>query len=77
MCWPVPTPRSFLVTDRQLNLVGYLEHPAATQSVNAGALRQFPIPICLLPRLAVDKAWQGPASAAIYSATCSGGAWAG
>jgi predicted N-acetyltransferase YhbS len=58
--------RTFVVTDRQLNVVGYytlvagqVEHPAATPSVSAGAARHFPIPICLLARLAIDNAWQG------------------
>ena len=58
--------RTFVVTDQQLNVVGYytlvagqVEHPAATPSVSAGASRQFPISICLLARLAIDNAWQG------------------
>ena len=58
--------RTFVVTDQQFNVVGYytlvagqVEHPAATPSVSAGASRHFPIPICLLARLAIDSAWQG------------------
>ena len=58
--------RSFVVADQDLNVVGYytlvagqVEHEAATQSVSAGISRHFPIPICLLARLAVDQTWQG------------------
>lgn len=58
--------RTFVVTDEQLNVVGYytlvagqVEHAAATQAVGAGVSRHFPIPICLLARLAVDGGWQG------------------
>jgi predicted N-acetyltransferase YhbS len=52
--------RTFVVTDHQFNVVaGQVEHPAATQSVSAGASRHFPIPVCLLARLAIDNAWQG------------------
>ena len=50
--------RTFVVTDQQLNVVGYytlvagqVEHPAATPSVSAGASRHFPIPVCLLARV--------------------------
>jgi predicted N-acetyltransferase YhbS len=58
--------RTFVVTDQRLNVVGYytlvagqVEHPAATPSVSAGASRHYPIPVCLLARLAIDNAWQG------------------
>jgi GNAT superfamily N-acetyltransferase len=58
--------RTFVVTDEELNVVGYytlvagqVEHAAATQSVSAGVSRHFPIPICLLARLAVDEGRQG------------------
>jgi GNAT superfamily N-acetyltransferase len=58
--------RTFVVSDQQLEVVGYytlvagqVEHPAATSSVSAGVSRHFPIPICLLARLAIDNSWQG------------------
>ena len=58
--------RTFVVTDHQFNVVGYytlvagqVEHSAATQSVSGGTSRHFPIPVCLLARLAIDNSWQG------------------
>jgi GNAT superfamily N-acetyltransferase len=58
--------RTFVVTDQQFNVIGYytlvagqVEHSAATQSVSGGTSRHFPIPICLLARLAIDKSCQG------------------
>ncbi len=58
--------RTFVVTDQELNVVGYytlvagqVEHPAVTPSVSAGVSRHFPIPICLLARLAIDNGRQG------------------
>ena len=59
--------RTFVVTDEELNVVGYhtlvagqVERPAATPSAGAGTVAHtLPIPICLLARLAIDNAWQG------------------
>jgi predicted N-acetyltransferase YhbS len=58
--------RTFVVTDQELDVVGYytlvagqVEHSAATQSVSGGTSRHFPIPVCLLARLAIDNSWQG------------------
>jgi GNAT superfamily N-acetyltransferase len=36
-----------------------VEHSAATASVRRGASRHFPIPVCLIARLAVDRSEQG------------------
>ena len=58
--------RTFVTTDSKLNVVGYytlvageVEQAAASPSVRAGVSRHFPIPVCLIARLAVDKSWQG------------------
>jgi predicted N-acetyltransferase YhbS len=58
--------RTFVVTDQQFNVVAYytlvagqVEHPAATLSVSRGTSGHFPIPVCLLARLAIDNSWQG------------------
>jgi GNAT superfamily N-acetyltransferase len=58
--------RTFVATDPVLRVVGYytlvageVEHDAAPVSVRAGVSRHFPIPVCLIARLAVDKTWQG------------------
>jgi GNAT superfamily N-acetyltransferase len=58
--------RTYVVTDEQSDVVGYytlvagqVEHPGVTPSVGAGTSRHFPIPVCLLARLAIDNAWQG------------------
>jgi predicted N-acetyltransferase YhbS len=57
--------RTFVAANSQLNVVGYytlvaghVEHPAASPPVRAGVSRHFPIPICLIARLAVDQSWQ-------------------
>lgn len=58
--------RTFVTTDSKLRIVGYytlvageVEHAAASQLVRAGVSRHFPIPVCLIARLAVDRRWQG------------------
>ena len=58
--------RTFVVTDEGSRVVGYytivaaeVAHAAASASVRAGVSRHFPIPVCLIARLAVDTSWQG------------------
>lgn len=58
--------RTFIAADSELRAVGYytlvagqVEHGAASPPVRAGVSRHFPIPICLIARLAVDQSWQG------------------
>lgn len=58
--------RTFVVADEQSRVVGYytlvaaeVEHRAASPSVRAGVSSHFPIPACLIARLAVDSSWQG------------------
>jgi GNAT superfamily N-acetyltransferase len=58
--------RTFVTTDSMLKVVAYytlvageLEHAAASRPVRAGVSRHFPIPVCLIARLAVDRSWQG------------------
>jgi GNAT superfamily N-acetyltransferase len=58
--------RTFVVVDQEWRVVGYytlvaaeVEHGAASPAVLAGVSRHFPIPVCLIARLAVDKRWQG------------------
>jgi GNAT superfamily N-acetyltransferase len=58
--------RTFVAADLKHNVVGYytlvageLEHAAAPPPVRAGVSRHFPIPVCLIARLAVDGSWQG------------------
>ncbi len=58
--------RTFVATDSELKVVGYytlvaghVEHPATSPRVRSGVSRHFPIPICLIARLAVDQSWQG------------------
>jgi predicted N-acetyltransferase YhbS len=58
--------RTFVVTDGTLSVVGYytlvaaeVEHDTASQPVRARLSRHFPIPVCLVARLAVDASWQG------------------
>jgi predicted N-acetyltransferase YhbS len=58
--------RTFVVVDLEWRVVGYytliaaeVEHGAASASVRAGVSRHFPIPVCLIARLAVDTSWQG------------------
>ena len=58
--------RTFVVTDSKLKFVSYytlvaaeVEHAAASPVVRAGTSRHFPIPVCLIARLAVDRSWQG------------------
>jgi GNAT superfamily N-acetyltransferase len=36
-----------------------VEHPEATSGVQRGASKHFPIPVCLIARLAVDRSEQG------------------
>ena len=58
--------RTFVVADSESRVVGYytlvaaeVEHDTASPSVRAGVSRHFPIPACLIARLAVDVRWQG------------------
>lgn len=58
--------RTFVAADSEERVVGYytlvagqVEHGAASPSVRAGVSRHFPMPICLIARLAVDESWQG------------------
>lgn len=58
--------RTFAVADQEWRVVGYytlvaaeVEHGAASSPVRAGVSRHFPIPVCLIARLAVDHGWQG------------------
>jgi GNAT superfamily N-acetyltransferase len=58
--------RTFVTADSKLRVVGYytlvageVEHPAASQHVRAGVSQHFPIPMCLIARLAVDRRLQG------------------
>jgi predicted N-acetyltransferase YhbS len=55
-----------VATDSELKVTGYytlvaatVEHAAASPTVRAGVSRHFPIPACLIARLAVDRSWQG------------------
>lgn len=56
--------RTFVATDAGLRVVAYytlvagqVEHTAASPNVRAGASPHFPIPICLVARLAVEETW--------------------
>ena len=58
--------RTFVVADAGWRILGYytlvaaeVEHGAASPPVRAGVSRHFPIPVCLIARLAVDSSWQG------------------
>jgi predicted N-acetyltransferase YhbS len=58
--------RTCVAVDSELKVRGYytlvagqVEHAVASTPVRAGVARHFPIPICLIARLAVDQAWQG------------------
>ncbi len=58
--------RTFVAADSEPMAVGYytlvagqVEHAAAPAAVRAGVFRHFPIPVCLIARLAVDQIWQG------------------
>jgi GNAT superfamily N-acetyltransferase len=58
--------RTFVAADSEMRVVGYytlvagqVEHSAASTPVRAGVSRHFPIPICVIARLAVDRSWQG------------------
>jgi predicted N-acetyltransferase YhbS len=58
--------RTYVVADQESRVVGYytlvaaeVDHGAASPPVRAGVSRHFPIPVCLIARLAVDKRWQG------------------
>ncbi len=58
--------RTFVAGDTELRVVGYytlvagqMEHASAPASVRTGVSRQYPIPICLIARLAVDQRFQG------------------
>jgi predicted N-acetyltransferase YhbS len=58
--------RTFVVADQEWRVVAYytlvaaeVEHGAASLSVRAGVARHFPIPVCLIARLAVEGSWQG------------------
>jgi predicted N-acetyltransferase YhbS len=58
--------RTFVAADSEERVVGYytlvagqVEHDAASPPVRAGVSRHFPIPVCLIARLAVDESWHG------------------
>jgi GNAT superfamily N-acetyltransferase len=58
--------RSFVVADTDHRVVGYytlvagqMEHASAPASVRTGVSRHYPIPICLIARLAVDHRFHG------------------
>jgi GNAT superfamily N-acetyltransferase len=58
--------RTFVSADSKLRVVGYytlvagqVEHAAAPDAVRAGVSRHYPIPVCLLARLAIATPWQG------------------
>jgi predicted N-acetyltransferase YhbS len=61
------TARTFVVSHAgDAEVVGYytlvasqVEHAEATEGVRRGASKHFPIPVCLIARLAVDRAEQG------------------
>jgi len=60
------TSRTFVATSAGREVVGYhtlvagqVERDQATSSVRAGTSKHFPIPICLIARLAVDRGSQG------------------
>jgi GNAT superfamily N-acetyltransferase len=58
--------RTFVAVDEGQRVVGYytlvageVDHAEATVDVRSGLSRQFPVPVCLLVRLAVDERHQG------------------
>ncbi len=58
--------RTFVTADDAMNVLGYytlvagqVEHGDAPDAVRAGVSRHYPIPVCLLARLAVATSWQG------------------
>jgi GNAT superfamily N-acetyltransferase len=60
------TSRTFVAVRADGDVAGYytlvagqVERDQATSSVGAGTSRHFPIPICLIARLAVDRDSQG------------------
>jgi GNAT superfamily N-acetyltransferase len=60
------TSRTFVATGEDGEVIGYytlvagqVEQKQATSSVRAGTSKHFPIPICLVARLAVDRGSQG------------------
>lgn len=61
------TARTFVVCrEVEAKVVGYytlvasqVEHAEATSGVQQGASKHFPIPVCLIARLAVDRSEQG------------------
>ncbi len=57
--------RTFVAADEDLRVAGYYtlvagqaEHADVPDSVSRGVSRRFPIPVCLIARLAVDRRWQ-------------------
>lgn len=57
--------RTYVAADSELNVTGYytlvaaeIEHAAASPAVRAGVSRHFPIPVCLIARLAIAESWQ-------------------
>ncbi len=57
--------RTFVSADAELRVAGYytlvagqVDHAEAPESVSRGMSRHFPIPVCLIARLAVDTRWQ-------------------
>lgn len=60
------TSRTFVAASAEGNVVGYytliagqVERDQATSGVRAGTSKHFPIPVCLIARLAVDRESQG------------------
>lgn len=60
------TSRTFVAARTDGEVVGYytlvagqVERDQATSTVRAGTSKHFPIPVCLVARLAVDLGWQG------------------
>jgi predicted N-acetyltransferase YhbS len=58
--------RTFVTAGEELRVVGYYtlvageaKHAAVPEAVRAGVSRHYPIPVCVLARLAVTIPWQG------------------
>ena len=58
--------RTFVAVDEGLPVLGYytlvagqIEHVTASEAARAGVSRHYPIPVCVLARLAVTSSWQG------------------
>lgn len=58
--------RTFVTANSELRVAGYftlvagqVEHANSSDAVRRGVSRHFPIPVCLIARLAIDEPWQG------------------